>query len=158
MIKYPNPLFLTRDGNTGVYGTHSWNRRVERPEALIARTMSLMDDHVITCFAGVQVCEPASLWEYHYIFENRPTAPTYEEFAAAREKTMGCFILSVNFEDLSHAVRIMTRDAELVAAWRAAIEANPGYQAAAQWHADTAANLAAKRAAFERRNPEVARG
>jgi len=158
MIKNRNIPVATQDLKTCVHHAHSWNRLAERPEAFIARTLAMMDEHTVTIFAGVQEVQAASRWEYNMIGFLPTTAPTYEEFAALREKMRGYFILSVNFEEVSHAVRILTRDAELIAAWRAAIESNPGYPAAAKWHADTAASLAAKRTAFERRNPEVARG
>jgi hypothetical protein len=159
MRNNPNTPVMTADGKTAVYDSHSWNRKQERPEAFVRRTMDLMNRHTVTIFASASPIDPPCEWEFAYLSQGRHAGAlgTYEEWAAKRAAQAGYYYLSVNFEDLSHCVRIITRDKGLAEAWQNLIDHNPGGASAREWHDRVTAEHAIKRASFEKRQRERAR-
>lgn len=150
--KNPHLPRATQDSKTAVFESHAWNHKVERPEAFIRRTLDLMNRHTVTVFASATPIEPPSEWEFTYLSHGRGAGllGTYEEWAAARQAQVGYFYLSVNFEELSHAVRIITCDRGLAQKWQDTIDANPGGASAREWHERVRADHEAKRRSFEK--------
>lgn len=157
MRKNPYTPVMTADGKTAVFGSHQWNRKEERPESFVWRTLDMMGTYTVTIFASATPIEPPSEWEFAYLSQGRPAGVlgTYEEWAAARTAQAGYTYLSVNFEEISHAVRIITCDQKLIELWQRAIDSNPGGKAAREWHDNVTAEHAEKRRLFELRQERI---
>ena len=158
MIKQLNPLFACQDGQTGVYDSHAWPRGKERPEAFIKRTLHLMSTLAVEQFTGVSVYQEPSRWEFAYLSDGNHTLRNlgYDRWAAGRRPWVGASILMVNFCELSHVMRAVTRDPALVREFQRLIAINPSAERCAEYHAKVAEDLGRRRAAYERLHPEAA--
>lgn len=119
----------------------------ETVSEFVARTLELVKTHELCEWSSITVYEPMEEWEAAYLADlNQERMAKLTE---TRKALVGCTLISVNFVTLSHAVRFYTKDPAIIAEWRAALEANPGWPACAAYHKKLDESLAQTRVHIE---------
>lgn len=83
----------------------------------------------------VEECKEPEYWEYKYLTNTRNPI-SWEEFYESRVKWSGYYIISGNFQEISCAFRLLTRDEKLVQEFKEAFRCNPGCAEMEKYAAD----------------------
>jgi hypothetical protein len=151
--KYTKPV-LSADGLSELVQANAWKRYYngETCAQFITRVLDLCKAHTLSFQSHISVSEEPGAWEYDYLTRGF-SAPrfTFEEYQARRLPYVGATIIALNFDDLSCAFHMYTRDASVIEAFHQAFADNPGADAIAGYRANLSAEFDRDRKRFEKR-------
>lgn len=160
LCKHTKPV-MTANGLSMVEPSHAWRRNLSKETAdqFIQRTLDMVAENTIISFSGVSKFEEPSEWEFSFLTRGFRShrGITYAEYEAKRRPLIGAYSILVNFEEVSHSVRITTKDVQLLSAFTEAFRTNRGERAASLYHERVEEEFENDRRMFFRRQ-EKARG